>query len=466
MDARADLRGRRATVMGLGTRGGGLGVARYLAEAGAIVTVTDMKSAESLAEPIAALGDLPVRFVLGGHDEADFREAEIVVRNPGVRANAPLLEIARASGARIEMEMSLFLRACPAPVIGVTGTKGKTTTSSLIGEMLTAWDPRTVVAGNMGISALEHLAEITPDTPVVLELSSWQLEALDEHQLSPHIAVITMIAEDHLNTYQDFDHYAETKRSITAHQSTGDVAVLPTDDAEAWLAAGTTSARVIAVGDPAQSTESVWMEHDTLRVRIGSGDWSLPFPANPVLQPAHQRRNATLAAAAAAARGATPDAIGVALAQFRGVRDRMEVVAMIGGVRYVNDTTATAPVAAAAAVRSIHEGRVHLIAGGADKGLDPTPMIIAIEEVRPTVHLIDGTATPRISAALESRGIAWSGPHTSMERALIAARESAASGDVILLSPGCASFGVFTDEFDRGAQFRTLAQRWEREATS
>ena len=456
---RAELRGRRATVMGLGTRGGGLGVTRYLAEAGAIVTVTDMKPAEALQEPISALADLPVRFVLGQHDEADFRDAEIVVRNPGVRANSPLLELARQHGARVDMEMSLFLRACPAPVIGITGTKGKTTTATLIGELLRAWDPRTVVAGNMGVSALAQLPDITAETPVVLELSSWQLEALDEHRMSPHISVITMIAEDHLNTYRSFDHYAETKRSITAHQRAGDVAVLPVDDREAWSAASTTAAQVIAVGAASRAGDAVWVAGDVIHVRIGSESFSLPYPASAALAGAHQRGNVGLAVAAAAARGATPEAIARGLANFRGVRDRMEVVREIDGVRFINDTTATAPVAAAAALRAEHGRRVHLIAGGADKGLDPGPMIEAIVEVRPTVHLIDGTATARIAAELASQGIAWTGPHQSMASALAAARTDAISGDVVLLSPGCASFGVFTDEFDRGAQFRALVQQ-------
>ncbi|MGI9253695.1 MAG: Mur ligase family protein, partial [Thermomicrobiales bacterium] len=194
------LRGARVTVMGLGTRAGGVGVARYLAGAGAIVTVSDMKPAAALAEPIADLAGLPIRFAVGGHDDTDFTGADIVVRNPGVRRVNPLLQLARDHGARVEMELSLFLRACPAPVIGITGTKGKTTIATLTGELLRHWDPRTIVAGNMGISALGQLATITADTPVVLEISSWQLESAIEHGLSPHIAVLTTIAEDHLNT--------------------------------------------------------------------------------------------------------------------------------------------------------------------------------------------------------------------------------------------------------------------------
>ena len=227
-----DLRGKRITLIGLGTRSGGLGVARYLVSQGAVVTVTDMRPAEALAEPLAALSGLPIRFVLGGHQERDFtpERADLIVRNPGVPRRAPLLEVARSHGIPVEMEMSLFFRACSAPIVGITGTKGKTTVSTLTGEMLRPAFPDVVVAGNMGVSALEQLPRLRPDEPVVIELSSWQLEALIEHGLAPRVAVLTLIAEDHLNTYDGFADYAATKRGITRHQRPGDLLVANRDD--------------------------------------------------------------------------------------------------------------------------------------------------------------------------------------------------------------------------------------------
>lgn len=454
--AASDLRGKRATVMGLGTRGGGVGVARYLARSGAIVTVTDGKSAHDLAEPLAALAGLPIRFVLGGHDERDFAESDLVVRNPGVRRDNPLLALARSRGVPIEMEMSLFLRACPGPVLGVTGTKGKTTVATLAGALLAAWDRRTVVAGNMGLSALDRLPEIAPDTPVVLELSSWQLEATAEHCLSPHVAVITNIAEDHLNTYRDFADYAATKRSIVAAQRQGDIAVLPIDDPEAWRAAAETPARVVPFGPGDRGTDGCWAEPDRIIWRSGGEPWSVPIPAGGPFLGEHARVNAAAAVAAAHLMGATQDAIATGLAGFRGVRDRMEPVAVIDGVRYVNDTTATAPVAAAAALRALAGTRVVLLAGGADKGLDPAPLAAASAAHGAIVLLFDGTATPLLAHALRAVGIEPLGPFASMPDALAAARAAARPGDVVLLSPGCASFGLFRDEFDRGAQFRSL----------
>jgi UDP-N-acetylmuramoylalanine--D-glutamate ligase len=450
------LRGRHVTVMGLGTRAGGVGVTRYLVQAGAMVTVSDAKSAEALAGPIADLAGLPVTFNVGGHDEADFTGAEIVIRNPGVRRDNPLLQLARDHGARIEMELSLFLRACPAPVIGITGTKGKTTVATLTGELLRRSDPSTVVAGNMGISALEQLAQIESGTPVVLEISSWQLESAIEHGLAPHVAVVTTIAEDHLNTYRDFDDYADTKRGIVAHQQAGDFAVLNADDPEVWNASAMTAGAVVPYGT-LRDGPGAWADGDRLLWRWQDEEWSIPRPANPALAGAHQTGNILAALAAARLRGATPEAIAAGLDGFVGIRDRMEPVATVGGVRFINDTTATAPVAAAAAIRALLGARIHLLAGGADKGLDPAPLVDAIDD-RVTVYLFDGTGTPAFAAALAQRGIVPAGVHGSMDEIVKAARANAVPGEVILLSPGHASFGIFRDEFDRGDQFRAIAQ--------
>ena len=173
---------------------------------------------------------------------------DAVVRNPGVRRESPFLATAHAAGVPIEMEMALFLRACPAPVIGVTGTKGKTSTTALCAEMLRQWRPDTVAAGNMGISAVAALPMIANDTPVVLELSSWQLEGMDERAIGPQIAVITNISEDHLDTYRDFAEYAETKRSIARHLTGDDFIVLNADDVEVAPTAETTMARPVWFG--------------------------------------------------------------------------------------------------------------------------------------------------------------------------------------------------------------------------
>ncbi|MDQ3167508.1 MAG: UDP-N-acetylmuramoyl-L-alanine--D-glutamate ligase, partial [Chloroflexota bacterium] len=445
-----DLDGKRVTVMGLGTRGGGVGVSRWLAGQGALVTVTDGQPAGVLAESIAALDGLPIRYVLGGHRDEDFRPggADLVVRNPGVPRRAPMLETARASGVPIEMEMSLFLRHCPAPVIGITGTKGKTTTASLCAVMLGEWEPTTVLAGNMGVSALGQLGRIGPETPVVLELSSWQVEGLIEHGISPAIAVITNIHEDHLDHYDDFADYAGVKRGLVAHQGREDTAVLNAADPEVWAVANESPARVVPFATADRGGPGAWGEGDRLVWRTGSGEVVFDRPAGLALAGTHGLANALAAMAAAMSRGATPEAVATGLRGFGGVRDRLEIVGEVGGVTYINDTAATAPAATAAAMDALAGRRIHLIAGGADKRLDLAPLIAATGRAA-SVILLAGTATERLLPLLAAGpGEPPPSPLREMGEAVRAAARNAATGDVVLLSPGCASFGLFRDEFD------------------
>jgi len=465
-----DLRGKRVTLIGLGTRAGGLGVARYLTGQGAEVTVTDMRPAEALAEPLAALAGLPIRFVLGGHEEQDFtpRRADLIVRNPGVPRRAPLLELARSHGIPVEMEMSLFFRACPAPIIGITGTKGKTTVSTLTGELLRAAFSDVVVAGNMGVSALDQLPRLRTNVPVVIELSSWQLEALIEHGLAPWIAVLTLIAEDHLNTYDGFADYAATKRGITRHQRPGDWLVVNRDDPEAWRAAAETAATVVPFGEGDHGDDGAWLTAEGLLWVWRGVETRWPRPVSPALVGRHGARNALAALAAAMLTGVNPDAIGRELEAFRGVKDRMETVADLDGVTFINDTTATAPAATVAALDALGQtaGQVHLLAGGADKGLDPSPLAEAAARHQAKVYLFAGTATPALELALRDRGLTPCGPFAGMTEAVVAACREANPGDIILLSPGCASFGLFRDEFDRGDRFRETVRSLQQEQGS
>jgi UDP-N-acetylmuramoylalanine--D-glutamate ligase len=441
--------------MGFGTRAGGLGVARYLAEQGAIVTVTDLRTEQELAVPLADLAGLPIRYVLGRHDAADFTEADVVVRNPGVRRSNLFLTMARNAGVRVEMEMTIFLRACPAPVIGITGTKGKTSTSAICGEMLRSWRPDTVVAGNMGVSAVSALARIDPETPVVLELSSWQLEGMDDQEIGPQIGVITNISEDHLDTYRDFNDYADTKRSLSRHIKPAGHLILNAADPEVARAAAATTATVIWIGSSGLPGAGVQVGERQMTSTIPGCEGHIALPENPALRGQHQRLNAAAAAAAALLRGATAQHVGAGLATFRGVENRMEPIAEIGGVLFVNDTAATAPAAAIASLRAFSDRPIHLISGGADKQLDYAPLATEIARRATTVTLLEGTATGKVCSLIEAAGKRVDGPIAqSMTEAIGTATRSAQTGDVVLLSPGCASFGLFRDEFDRGDQFR------------
>jgi len=457
-----DLRGKRVTLLGLGSHGGGVGAARFLASHGAFVTVTDAKAPEALSTSVAALDGLPVRFVLGGHDESDFTRsgADLVVRNPGVPRTAAMLDLARREGVPVEMEMSLLFRLAPGPLIGVSGTKGKTTTSTLLALMLSAWNPDTRLAGNMGIPALELLDAIDAETPVVLEISSWQIEALDEHRLSPHIAVLTNVSPDHLNTYAGYAEYAETKRRLAKHQTPDDFLIFNADDRELRSLADSAPARVIPFGHSVNGNQGMTVSGRTLLWRYDDQVFEITLPDLAFnLKGDHQALNVAAAAAAGLAAGAPQSAIEAGIAAFEGVPNRGELVAEIDGVIFVNDTAATAPAAAIAALERFADQRIHLISGGANKALDLKPLAESIRERVQTLSLIEGSATPALLELIGEPAFPVHGPYRDMATAVDAARSAALPGDVVLLSPGVASFGVFTDEFDRGDQFRAAVER-------
>lgn len=464
------LTGKRALVMGLGVHGGGLGVARFLAERGADVTVTDLRSPDALRSSLDALAGLPIRYVLGEHREEDFRTADLVVRNPAVPASSRFLQIAREAGAAIEMEMTLFFRLCPGPILGVTGTKGKTTTTTLLGAMLREQRPDTVVAGNLRVSALEQLPRIAPDTPVVLELSSFVLEGLGEAGLSPPYACITNLSADHLDRYGSMEAYAEAKEQIVRHQRPGDVVVLNADDPLLRAMGARAPGRVVWFGadrgpDAIQRVPVVtygpsgivWREGGAATVICAREDIRLPGE--------HNLANVAAAAAAARAFGVDDEAIRRAVRGFGGVEHRLELVRELDGVRYINDTAATAPEAAIAALHSF-DAPVVLIAGGADKNLPFEGLARAILARAKAVVLLQGTATPKLVAALEAaresaprsdvRARDVAGPYDDFAQAIRAAQALAEPGDVVLLSPGCASFGMFRNEFHRGEEFRRI----------
>lgn len=470
-----ELRGTQVLVMGLGVHGGGLGVARWLLRQGARVTVTDMADAVALAGPLAALEQAAaecgatVRLALGEHRAEDFTGHAIVVANPAVRPDSPWLALARAAGARIETEMTLFFRRCPGPLLGVTGTKGKTTTALLLGAMLRQTCPDTVVAGNLRVSALESLDRIGPATPVVLELSSFQLVGLGEAGLSPPYACVTNLSPDHLNYHGSMAAYAEAKAQIFAHQAPDGTVVLEerllaADSPFAALAPKAADVRTFSVR-PASAADC----RVTATGRVELRGEELFAVADLRLAGEHNLANALAAAALARSFGVEPAAIRAALRAFDGVEHRQELVRELGGVRYINDTTATNPAAALAALSSV-TGPLVLLAGGADKNLEFTALARAIRQRVKALVLLDGSATPRLQQALSAAqddapdGPPILGPFDDLRAAVQAAQGLAARGDAVLLSPGCASFGMFRNEFHRGEEFRRIVQTLENDA--
>ncbi len=460
------LQDKRVLVWGLGVHGGGLGVAQWLVKQGARVTVTDLKRAEELQSSLDALRGLPIEFVLGEHREQDFLNSDLIVRNPGVPRESKWLQLAREHNIPVEMEMGLFVDRLPrgaAQVIGITGTKGKTTTTLMVGAILAKANPKTVVAGNLRVSALQLLDRIDADTPVVLELSSWQLEGLEPHAISPHIAAITNISPDHLNRYRDFDDYAQAKQLIFRYQQPGDFVVLNFDNPILTRLAPralskvvwTSAKRALNQGAYREGSALVWRWNDT-RHKIMDVD-ALRVPG------AHNIENALAAMALASVWGAAPEQIANALAEFRGVEHRQELVREIAGVRYIDDTTATAPTATIAALDAFAPTarRIVLIAGGSDKGLDFAEMAQAIVTRNAYLILLEGSATDRLVQSVQGAGgkDLIAGRYDDLQRAVERAEAITHPGDLVLLSPGCASFGMFANEFERGERFKELVNR-------
>jgi len=428
-----DFRGKRVTVAGLGHFGGNIAASRWLIEKGATVTVTDMAPAEKLADSVKQLEGLPITWRLGEHREEDFTAADLVVASPAIPTTNKYLQAAAKVGVPVTTEIRLVVERCPATIVGVTGTKGKSTTTSLLGEMLKTRHT-TFVGGNIGGSLLFELPKMTPSDVVLLELSSYMLEHLGALQWSPHVALITMIAADHLEWHGSFERYIRAKANILAYQKPSDYAVMPEDNRPALTMADMTQGRVVLYGTK------------------GRRRFELKLPGE------HNQTNAQGAFAAAQVMGVTWDDAQRAVKDFGGLPHRLQLVHEHDGVRYVNDSIATIPDSAILGLGSFPPGTVIQIIGGADKHLDMTPLATALAE-RAKAVLTIGKLGPTLAEQSRAAGLKAVHECGDLAAALRRARELATSGDVILLSPGCASYDQFTNFEQRGDTFARLARQ-------
>jgi len=443
-----DLRGKRVLVMGLGLQGSGMAAARYAAQQEAIVRVTDMKSPEVLAPSVQALSGLPIEFVLGRHREEDFLWADIVIRNPGVSHTSPYLRLAQEHGAQIEMEIALFFLACSGRIIGVTGTRGKTTTTTLLYEILRNSGAPTILGGNVaGVETLSLLPQITPTTQVVLELSSWQLEGLALHKISPSVAVMTNISPDHLNTYNSMEDYAEAKANIFRHQLPNGLAVFNYDNP--WTR---------RFGEESPSTTwFISMQRGGSFARGSTHIDPFVFPETP-LAGKHNLENILLATTTARLLGIPDTIIRDTVRTFKSISHRLDEVRIVHGVRYINDSSSTTPVAGRVGIEAF-DAPIVLVAGGNTKHLPLEQWPATIVQRCRDVVLLAGNGTdellPAIQAEVQKQGRATPvrGVFDTFKIALDTAVALTHQGDVLLFSPGFTSFGMFLNEFDRGDQF-------------
>jgi UDP-N-acetylmuramoylalanine--D-glutamate ligase len=443
--------------MGLGAFGGGAGAARFLAARGARVTITDLKPEQELQPSMQRLsGVAGIDFRLGRHEPVDFTSADLLVVNPAIPRNSPYLRLAAAAGIPLTSEMNLFWLHHRGRVVGVTGSNGKSTTSALTHSLLRSGGVPCRLGGNIGLSLLPDVDGICPDEWVVLELSSFQLADLDHLQRSPAVAIVTNFTPNHLDRHASLDEYRAAKQTILRWQASDGLAILNGDDADVamWPASGRWA--FYGTADTERVAARVTADHvaasfDGRRCDVDLGD-HVALPGR------HNALNVAAATLAALACGVDPGSIASGVRTFRGLPHRLQFVAEVGRRRFYNDSKATTPDAALAALAAFapHQ-RVILLAGGSDKGIDLTPYAVTIARRCAAVALLGETA-----ATLEAviRGCAPTSPPLlrapSLTAAFAWAVEQSRPGDVVLLSPGCASYDWFANYEDRGDQFMAL----------
>ncbi len=443
------LRGRRVAVVGLARSG--TAAARLLHAAGARVVATDTKALEALGAEARELAALGVRLLVGGVRPHAVRGAELVVVSPGVPLDSPQLAPARAAGTPIIGELELAWRAMEADTVAITGTNGKTTTTTLVGVLLAEQARPVLVAGNIGIPLAAHAPSVPADGLVVCEVSSFQLETTELFR--PRVAAVLNVTPDHLDRHGSFAAYSEAKARIFLNQTEADCAVLNADDEVTGTLAPRTRARVVWFSRRRVVDPGVFIENGRIAATF-NGHVEEICPVDAIfLRGAHNVENVLAATACALWAGVAPATIGRAIARFRGVPHRTEFVRDLKGVQYYNDSKGTNVASTIKALESFTE-RILLIAGGVGKGQDFAPLAAAARG-RVGHAVVIGQDGPQIAAALEAGGVSVT-PAVSLEAALHTARAAAKPGDVVLLSPACASFDMFQNFEHRGDVFKGL----------
>lgn len=439
-----DFKGKKVLIMGLGIIGKGLKDALFFCDKGAIVTVTDLKTEQELGNSIDEIKKYKdIKLHLGGHIERDFIENEIIVRNPDVRYDSPFLEIARQNNNKIIMDESFACALTKSHVIGITGTRGKTTTTTLIYEILKNAGKDVYISGNIrGTATLPLLEKLSENSYLVLELSSWQLQGFGDEKISPEFAVITNIYPDHLNRGGGMDDYVNDKKNIYKFQKKTDTLFLNKDKKDKYHE----EFQCEANGEIIYFSGLNVKDYKTKLLGF------------------HNLENIAAACAVCQKLNIDNDIIKKTIEEFSPVEFRLEKVEEINGITFINDSASTAPIAGVKALESI-DRKVLLICGGATKGLPLDEFVNAICKKAKSVALLKGTETSNLEKMIKNRvgENLIIGVFEDFEAAIRKIYNRAERGDVILLSPGCASFGLFINEFDRGKQFNKIINKIKNE---
>ena len=442
-----DLKDKRALVVGLGKSG--VASALFLKSRGARVTVSDSKPEEELRNEILLLLDHGITVETGGHGDRTFRGQDLIVVSPGVPFDAPQLEQARALGEPVIGEVELAAQFLSGPIVAITGANGKTTTTTLAGEIIAAGKFPTLVGGNIGTPAISFADQARPDTWTVLEVSSFQLETIVSFR--PRIAVILNITPDHLDRHKTFANYVNAKARIFENQRPDDFAVLNADDPTTAGLAGRTRAPLFWFSRKKEVEKGSFVRSGHILFRDGKSEREImPLSENP-LKGAHNLENVLAGVSIGALVGCQPAQIREAVRNFKAVEHRLEFVAKVAGVDYYNDSKATNVDATIKALESF-PANIHLILGGKDKGSDYSVLNALLRERVKRVYTI-GAAAAKIESQIAGAEILSS--HT-LENAIRRASESATTGDIVLLAPACASFDQFENYEHRGRVFKEI----------
>lgn len=457
-----EYKNKKILIAGLGLyeQGSGISAARFFVGQGADVTVTDLKTRAELEKSIKELKGLKIKYVLGKHRVSDFKNADIVVKNPGMRRNSPYLKAAKAAKVQIESDITIFFKHCPAKIIGITGTRGKSTTASLAAAILSKKN-KTYLGGNIKVSPLNFLNRVKPGDFVVVELSSWMLEDLNQKKMSPHIGVITNVMRDHLNTYSGMKAYQEAKAMIFKHQANDDFIILNRDNIiTRGFGKRVPSQRFWFSLKDFKDENGSMVKAGQLIFRHDGKTWNVGKVSDVKMAGEHNLANALVAITVAKIQRVACAKVRSVLRSFEGIDNRQQLIKTKRGVKYYNDTTATTPDAGIVALKTLGDKKnVVLIAGGADKKLLYAEWAGQVKRSCKNIILLKGTATPKMIKELKKNRVGVDLVAKSMAEAVKSANKLVEKGDVVLLSPAAASFGLFKNEFDRGEQFVALVKR-------
>src|SRR5438067_8531665 len=452
-----ELNNKRVLVVGLGRSG--VASALFLKQRGAQVTVSDSKPQEQLGEEIPVLLDHGIAVETGGHGERTFHGQDLIVVSPGVPVDSPPLVQARALGEPVIGEIELAAQFLPKNIVAITGSNGKTTTTTLTGEIIAAGGYATHVGGNIGTPAVSLVDAARPDSIIVLEVSSFQLETIQIFR--PKVAVVLNVTPDHLDRHRTFETYVDAKARIFENQQADDFAVLNGDDPVCVELAGRTPAQVFWFSRKKEVQQGTFVRDGRILFRDSAGQKEVTLASEIPLKGAHNLENSLAAVCVGVLMKCVPERIRAAVHKFKAVEHRLEYVATIRGVEYYNDSKATNVDATIKALESF-PANIHLILGGKDKGSDYTVLNDLLRERVKYVYTI-GAAAAKIESQIKEA--AETVHAESLDNAVQRASANAQPGDIVLLAPACASFDQFRNYEHRGEVFKELVHGLARKET-